>query len=86
MAGNYHLDIIGKSSINFRIPHHPVLNNIGEQLMENRAFGYDKEEIIPIMINLFISMLPLHADSDTRQIALIANALRLFKEYKDLLK
>jgi len=86
MAGNYHLDIIGKSSINFRISHHPVLNNIGAQLMENRAFGYDKEEIIPIMINLFISMLPLHADSDTRQIALIANALRLFKEYKDLLK
>ena len=47
--------------------------------MENRAFGYDKEEIIPIMINLFISMLPLHADSETRQIALIAKCSSLIQ-------
>lgn len=37
----------------------------------------------PIMILLFLSMLPLHADSMRRQQALLANALRLYANWKD---
>ena len=40
--------------------------------------------IYPIMINLFLSMLPLHSDDRLRQKALFANALNLYIEYKSL--
>lgn len=43
--------------------------------------GYTQEEIIPIVINLFFSMLPLHADDKDRQICLLANAMRLYCEF-----
>lgn len=36
----------------------------------------------PIMIHLFLSMLPLHDDRPLRQKAMIANALRLYVDYK----
>jgi hypothetical protein len=36
----------------------------------------------PIMILLFLSMLPLHADSPQRQLAFMANAGRLYQEWK----
>lgn len=43
--------------------------------------GYSQEEIIPIVINLFFSMLPLHADDSRRQFCLLANAMRLYWEF-----
>ncbi len=36
----------------------------------------------PIMVLLFLSMLPLHADRPKRQRALMANCLRIFREWK----
>lgn len=44
----------------------------------NKHFGYSEKEILAITITLFISMLPLHQDSPSRQKAFIANALRLY--------
>ncbi len=38
----------------------------------------------PIMIHLFLSMLPLHFDKPERQKAMVANALRLYVEYKHI--
>lgn len=42
----------------------------------------DAEAIAAISLLLFVSMLPLHADSPPRQRALLANALRLYLEQK----
>jgi hypothetical protein len=39
--------------------------------------------VYPIMIHLFLSMLPLHGDCPLRQRALLANALRLYMEFKE---
>ena len=39
------------------------------------------EEIMPLVILLFLSMLPMHADSADRQEAMLLNAGRLFKTY-----
>lgn len=38
-------------------------------------------EIMPLVILLFLSMLPLHADRPDRQKAMLINALKLYKEY-----
>lgn len=40
-----------------------------------------KQIIISGMINLFISMLPLHKESSERQFALLANSLKLYKQF-----
>ena len=39
----------------------------------------DAREIAAIIVTIFLSMLPLHADRPDRQMAFIANALRLFR-------
>ena len=38
----------------------------------------------PILVHLFLSMLPLHKDKPARQKAMLANALRLYLEFKTL--
>ena len=40
----------------------------------------------PIMINLFLSMIPLHSDNNLRQKAMLANALKLYLTFKNRLK
>ena len=61
-------------------------NNISEYflLLMEKSYGISAKIIYPIMINLFLSMLPLHSDNKLRQKALLANALRLYLEYKQL--
>ena len=39
------------------------------------------QQTMPLVILLFISMLPLHSDRPERQKAMLANALRLYKLY-----
>lgn len=45
--------------------------------------NYTKSEIHSIVILLFLSMLPLHSDRPDRQLAFIANALRLYNEWME---
>jgi len=40
--------------------------------------------VYPMTISLFLSMLPLHADSPERQKAFLANALRLYAEFREV--
>lgn len=40
--------------------------------------------IYAVMINLFLSMIPLHSDNRLRQKAFLANSLRLYMEFKSL--
>lgn len=45
--------------------------------------GLEIDKIIPLVILLFISMIPLHSDRPDRQKAMYVNALRLYSEYKE---
>lgn len=47
---------------------------------------FDFKMYYPIMINLFLSMIPLHNDNVMRQKAMLANALKLYIEFKDKLE
>ena len=55
------------------------------QKLETR-FGYERAEMTAITALLFLSMLPLHADSEHRQALLLANGLRLFQEWHELME
>jgi hypothetical protein len=43
-----------------------------------KLLGLAGKEILPLVVLLFISMLPLHCDQPLRQRALLANALRIY--------
>ena len=47
---------------------------------------FDFKMYYPIMINLFLSMIPLHSDNNLRQKAMLANALNLYIEFKEKLE
>lgn len=46
---------------------------------ENQKCDFKTQEVLAITIHLFLSMLPLHYDRPDRQLAFIANAIRLYK-------
>lgn len=52
-------------------------------LFENFEFisGVTIKSIMPIVVLLFVTMIPLHSDREDRQKAMYANALRLYKDY-----
>jgi hypothetical protein len=80
IAGRYHVppDSGTRFSITFEsAPHHPWLEEAARTLEVDGA-AMNSREVRSIMIGLFLSMLPLHADRPDRQRAFIANALRLY--------
>jgi hypothetical protein len=87
IAGNYSIKEDELYCLSFKI----YINSTVEQIQEyfkkmnfmNRTI-YELS-IYPIMIHLFLSMLPLHSDSPARQKAFLANALRLYLEYKQVI-
>jgi hypothetical protein len=54
-----------------------------QKIFINRNFigNVSAQKIMPMTILLFFSMLPLHGDDPKRQIGLLANAIRLYKEF-----
>lgn len=60
--------------------------NIDENLERYFDTFFDFKLYYPIMINLFLSMIPLHSDNKMRQKAMLANALSLYSSFKNRLK
>jgi len=84
IAGRYRLkDTEDGLSISF-----PILDDIQNDIFDSFSekvldvTGYREKEIIAINIQLFLSMLPLHADRPDRQVAFIANAIRLYENLR----
>lgn len=61
-----------------------VVSHVQEYFCSKTYGGYTLKELstYPIMIHLFLSMLPLHHDHPERQKVMLANALRLYVELK----
>lgn len=59
------------------------LEQIQSFFLQQKIGGYSLSElsVYPILIHLFLSMLPLHNDYVDRQKAFLANALRLYVEF-----
>lgn len=55
-----------------------IQNHFNERFNVN---GVSVQQIMPLVVLLFLSMLPLHGDRPDRQKAMLINALRLYKEY-----
>jgi hypothetical protein len=86
VIGNYDSIIAGRYTLsyhknNFNFNFDNPRKDIQLLMIGMKIGGVEPHEIHPIMINLFFSMLPLHADNKERQYALLANAMSLYKEY-----
>lgn len=82
IAGRYTLetDDDGYASINFEI--NGRLSAIQDAFLDVRFIDeFSVKEIMPLVVILFISMLPLHADRPDRQKAMLLNAVRLYKGF-----
>lgn len=77
IAGFYSLKI-KNNIIKLSFSHSNEFKDIQKSFLE--IFKPNKE-IFALNIHLFLSMLPLHKDSKERQMAFLANALRLFGEF-----
>ncbi len=82
IAGRYRLERQGPRQLTFNMPCDASISGIQQEFRE-MCFGGStlaETDALPISILLFLSMLPLHADRADRQMALLANALRLYRE------
>lgn len=82
IAGRYRLDLGAERRVDFDLPREPQIREIQEEFLAMRFGGLSLHEAasLPISILFFLSMLPLHADQPKRQMAMLANALRLYSE------
>lgn len=81
IAGYYHLERRGGLDFSFSVPDGHILQGIAESFLDHNFAGLSTRQTAPaISVLLFLSMLPLHADSSDRQTALLANAMRLFMD------
>lgn len=72
-------------NVELKFPENDVITAVQKYFRSMNFAGHTLKELstYPIMIHLFLSMLPLHSDKLERQKAMLANALRLYVEYKN---
>ena len=88
IGGNYSFEELAPYSFSFKIYTTSLVDDIQHYFQDMQFINRTLKELstYPIMIHLFISMLPLHNDSSLKQKALLANVLRLYLEYKEYKK
>lgn len=67
-------------SVSLTLPHSPYIEIVQEEFLARTFSSHRANDgtFLAMSILLFLSMLPLHADSSQRQMGLLANALRLY--------
>lgn len=79
IAGRYRLQVLGPLAFRFD----PQLDRATRAVQAGfrrlfRPLGLSVDDLMPLVVLLFVSMLPLHRDDPRRQQALLATALRLY--------
>lgn len=83
IADSYKLEKNSSNSFQFEIFTSEMVNVVKNDFYDNGEFlDIDIKGIIPLVILLFFSMLPLHKENSDRQQAFLANTLRLYTIWK----
>lgn len=88
IGGHYKCKRNGGYSLSLGFSLNDDIKKVQDYFRSGKIGGYTLEELstYPILVHLFLSMIPLHSDHPERQQAMLANALRLYAEYKHLSK
>ena len=86
ISGDYNLIDCGDNNYIFEIYINIKIKRIQQYYIENftNLFKMNLKDILPIVVLLFISMIPLHYEDKKRQLAFYLNAARTFSLLKDL--
>ncbi|SDX34309.1 phosphotransferase [Marinobacter mobilis] len=81
IIAGYHTTTISGDRIRIELPDHKRQRDVQQHFLEmvEEQFSLTPVELYAMQIQLFLSMLPLHADDPDRQDALLANAFRLYE-------
>ncbi|HYG87188.1 MAG TPA: phosphotransferase [Azospirillum sp.] len=81
LAGYFDVRQPGSYALDLSLPDEQEHGGVESLFLADRFAGMSPRDpaVAAISVLLFLSMLPLHADSPARQTALLANALRLFR-------
>lgn len=82
IAGQFEMGRPATYDLDLRLPEDPALDEVQALFRRTRIYGESLADLKSHEIStlLFLSMLPLHSDNASRQWALLANALRLYRE------
>ncbi|MDP2520895.1 phosphotransferase [Shimia thalassica] len=86
IANRYSLISLSEAQLEFQvgeISHQDKIQEVFEAKILNE-FGMSKREALALCSILFLSMLPLHGDDQTRQYALLATALQCYEKWTSL--
>ncbi|MFM6994751.1 MAG: hypothetical protein ACKOWO_06535 [Sediminibacterium sp.] len=85
IAGYYIFEEKDAYDFNFEIYSNPNIKVIQDNFLKMKFAGKTLKDMdtFPILVHLFLSMLPLHSDDIIRQKALISNALLIYKQIYD---
>lgn len=85
VGGNFILRENGDYDVTLEFVEDHVLCEVQSYFKDMHFAGFSLQElkIYPILVHLFLSMLPLHHDQPLRQRAMLANALRLYYKFKE---
>jgi hypothetical protein len=85
MAGAFDLEFtLSEEQCSFDLVIHADerVKSIQDVYMSHTFFANTSpRSVIPLTVLLFLSMLPLHSDDKNRQMALLANAMRLYSDF-----
>lgn len=86
IAGYFFYEENAQYDINFNLSSNPTLEKIQHFFIKSDFAGMDIQKACtyPILVHLFLSMLPLHKDNPLRQKAMLANALRLYVAFTEI--
>lgn len=82
VSGHFKLEEAEPQNFKFQIDCESNAEQVAEKFLNSSIGRYSAKEMLPLVVLLFFSMLPLHADSKRRQRALYANALRIYAIWK----
>ncbi len=84
VAGLFSLEERDPLSFKFTIHTDEETNKVQRYFFEQQLIlGISAKQITPLVILLFLSMLPLHSDKPLKQRAFLANSLRLYSNWKE---
>lgn len=80
IGGRFSYEETTPYKVQFRVFENDTVRNVQNLFKKMTFAGHTLEELsaLPMVIQLFLSMLPLHHDNPLRQKALLANALRIY--------
>lgn len=81
VAGHYEFDREGQA-FGLRLPAPSRMAMLQDEFMAEvtSRYGVQRRTLMAMQVHLFLSMIPLHGEDPQRQLAFLANALRLFSE------